>query len=165
MKGFNILLVFLLGLFSCLGQEQSKVVPVRENVSRTFYGTEFKLDKVRQKNEVWQKYTTLAVSDTINLKFVTTVKEVCKVKGCWMIVELGEGEQAMVRFKDYGFFMPMDIPEKEVVLNGMAYVEEMSVADQKHFAADAGSTSVEIAKITAPKRTYSFEASGVLITN
>ena len=82
-----------------------------------------------------------------------------------MVVELPEGEQAMVRFKNYGFFMPFDILEKEVVLNGLAFVEEMSVEDQKHYAKDAGKSADEIAKISTPKRTFSFEASGVLVPN
>jgi len=71
----------------------------------------------------------------------------------------------MVRFKNYGFFMPSDISEKEVVLNGLAFVEEMSVEDQKHYTRDAGKFADEISKIITPKRTFSFEASGVLVPN
>ena len=41
----------------------------------------------------------------------------------------------------------------------------MSVEDQQHYAKDAGKTDIEIAKITAPKRTFSFEATGVLVPN
>ena len=69
----------------------------------------------------------------------------------------------MVKFKDYGFFMPKDIAGKEVIINGKAYVEEVSVDEQRHYAEDAGKTKEEIAKITEPKRTFSFEADGVLI--
>ncbi|MGO4920756.1 DUF4920 domain-containing protein [Maribacter spongiicola] len=159
MKGFNILLVFLFGVFSCLGQHEAK------SGSAEFYGEEFKIISLSSKDDVMKQFTSMPVSDSLNLQFKTKVKEVCKVKGCWMIVELPQGEQAMVRFKDYGFFMPADILEKEVVLNGLAFVEEMSVDDQKHYAKDGGKTEDEIAKITAPKRTYSFEASGVLVPN
>ena len=34
------------------------------------------------------------------------VVEVCQEKGCWMKVERPNGENLMVKFKDYGFFMP-----------------------------------------------------------
>tara|TARA_R110000868_G_scaffold1075_4_gene8246 strand:+ start:3061 stop:3540 length:480 start_codon:yes stop_codon:yes gene_type:complete len=159
MKGFNILLVFLFGIFTCLAQQNSEIS------SSQFYGEEFEPTSLSNKDEVWQTFLSMPVSDSLNLQFKSKVKEVCKVKGCWMIVELPKGEQAMVRFKDYGFFMPADILEKEVVLNGLAFVEEMSVKDQQHYAKDAGKTDIEIAKITAPKRTFSFEATGVLVPN
>tara|TARA_R110000744_G_scaffold19680_10_gene51794 strand:- start:3580 stop:4059 length:480 start_codon:yes stop_codon:yes gene_type:complete len=159
MKGFNILLVFLIGIFTCLAQQNPEIS------SSQFYGEEFEPTSLSNKNEVWQTFSSMPVSDSLNLQFKSKVKEVCKVKGCWMIVELPKGEQAMVRFKDYGFFMPADILEKEVVLNGLAFVEEMSVEDQQHYAKDAGKTDIEIAKITAPKRTFSFEATGVLVPN
>ncbi|MFT5738534.1 MAG: hypothetical protein ACI9SG_002890, partial [Maribacter sp.] len=96
-------------------------------------------------------------------KFFAKVKEVCKAKGCWMKLELANGEEAMVKFKDYGFFMPMDIEGKEVVVSGLAFVEALSVKDQKHYAEDGGATADEMAKIIAPKRTYGFEADGVLL--
>lgn len=165
MKGFNILLVFLFGFFSCFAQKDSKTLPSKETNSGVYYGEEFALDAVDQQKEVWQKYTSMVNSDSLHVQFKAKVKEVCKVKGCWMVVELPEGEQAMVRFKDYGFFMPFDIPGKEVVLNGLAFVEEMSVEDQKHYAIDAGKSTDEIAKMVTPKRTFSFEASGVLVPN
>ncbi|SKB26727.1 DUF4920 domain-containing protein [Maribacter arcticus] len=165
MKGFNILLVFLFGFFSCFAQKDSKILPSKDTNSGTYYGEEFTVDAVDLEKEVWQKYTSMAISDSLHVQFKTKVKEVCKVKGCWMIVELPEGEQAMVRFKNYGFFMPSDISEKEVVLNGLAFVEEMSVEDQKHYAKDASKSADEIAKILTPKRTFSFEASGVLVPN
>ncbi|MEP2239435.1 MAG: DUF4920 domain-containing protein [Maribacter sp.] len=159
MKGFNILLVFLFGFFTCLAQQDAEID------ASEFYGEEFKITSLSDKNEVMAQFASMAVSDSLNLQFKTKVKEVCKVKGCWMIVELPEGEQVMVRFKDYGFFMPADILDKEVVLNGLAFVEEMSVGDQQHYAKDGGKTAEEIAKITTAKRTYSFEATGVIVPN
>ncbi len=165
MKHFNILLVFLFGIFSGYSQSNTTAQPNVDAASGTFYGTQFKTDKVQTLADVWEKYSSLGVSDSLNVSFKTKVKEVCKVKGCWMIVELPNQEQAMVRFKDYGFFMPTDIPNKEVILNGVAFVEEMSVADQQHYAEDAGQKKEDVAKITAAKRTYSFVANGVLVPN
>ena len=42
-------------------------------------------------------------------KITGKVTEVCQEKGCWMKIERENGEQLMVKFKDYGFFMPTDI--------------------------------------------------------
>ena len=79
-----------------------------------------------------------------------------------MRLDMGE-EEAMIKFKDYGFFMPMDIKGEEVIVSGNAFVDEMSVEDQRHFAEDAGKSKEEIAAITQPKRTLSFTADGVLL--
>ena len=79
-----------------------------------------------------------------------------------MKLDLGNDQEAMVRFKDYGFFMPLNA-EGEVIVNGKAFVSETSVEELRHYAEDAGKSAEEIAAITAPKRTYSFEADGVLL--
>ena len=74
-----------------------------------------------------------------------------------------EDKNIMVRFKDYGFFVPLDASGKEVIVKGKAYVNKVSVADLKHYAEDAGKSEEEIAEITEPKIEYAFEANGVLI--
>lgn len=108
-------------------------------------------------------YESMTVGDSIDAKMSAKVEEVCQAKGCWMKLDLPNGEQVMVKFKDYGFFMPKDISGKEVIINGKAYVEEVSVEEQRHYAEDGGATPEEIAKITTPKKTYSFLADGVLL--
>lgn len=91
------------------------------------------------------------------------VVSVCQEKGCWMKVEKAGGETMMVKFKDYGFFMPKDIVGKEVVLDGEAAVKETSVKQLKHYAGDAGKSKEEISRIKAPKKELIFTAKGVLV--
>ena len=91
------------------------------------------------------------------------VTEVCQEKGCWMKLDKGNGETVMVKFKDYGFFMPKDIVGKEVVLEGEAIVKEVSVKQQQHYAKDAGKSEEEIKKITKAKKELQFIAKGVLV--
>lgn len=114
-------------------------------------------------DEMRAKFKNLKAGDTLNVKFTSTINEVCKKKGCWMKLDLGEEQESMVRFKDYGFFMPLNADAKEVVVNGKAYVTEISVDELQHYAKDAGKSEEEIAQITEPKYTYAFEADGVLI--
>ncbi|RSC95824.1 DUF4920 domain-containing protein [Tenacibaculum singaporense] len=113
--------------------------------------------------EMRTKFKNLKKGDTLNIKFTSTINEVCKKKGCWMKLGLGEEQESMVRFKDYGFFMPLNADNKEVVVNGKAFVTEISVDELQHYAKDAGKSEEEIAKITEPKYTYAFEADGVLM--
>ena len=52
---------------------------------------------------------------------------------------------------------------KEVVVNGKAFVAEVSVEEQRHYAEDAGRSKEEIEAITEVQKTLSFEADGVLV--
>jgi hypothetical protein len=105
----------------------------------------------------------MQIGDSINSKMSAKVISVCQAKGCWMTLNLENGNEVMVKFKDYGFFMPKDIAGKEVIINGKAFVNEVSVDELRHYAEDAGKTDEEIESITEPKKTFSFEADGVLL--
>ena len=111
-----------------------------------------------------EKYKTLKPGDTIEVKVASKINEICQNKGCWMTLDLGNDETAFVKFKDYGFFVPMNAQKRETIIEGKAFVEETSVAELKHYAEDEGKTSEEIAKIIAPKTEYKFLAHGVLIS-
>lgn len=110
-------------------------------------------------NELAGKMNTGAFSGKVSGK----VTEVCQEKGCWMKLEKPNGESLMVKFKDYGFFMPKDIVGHEVVLEGEAVTKEVSVKQLRHYAEDAGKTKEEIEKINAPKKETQFIAKGVLV--
>ncbi len=128
------------------------------------YGKKINPDNSLTATEMKQRYAGLKVGDTIAVKFTTTVKSVCKMKGCWMTLELPQTEEdPMIKFKDYSFFVPKDVEGKEVIVEGVAFIEETSIADLKHFAEDAGKTAKEISEIVTPKKSMSFIADGVLI--
>jgi hypothetical protein len=113
--------------------------------------------------EVFAQLKVLKVGDRLPIKFTSTIKEVCTSKGCWMKLPLNETEETMVRFKDYGFFMPLDSEGKEVIVEGVAFVKQTSVEELQHYAKDAGKSTEEISKIIAPESTFAFEANGVLL--
>ncbi|QJD78797.1 DUF4920 domain-containing protein [Spirosoma rhododendri] len=92
-----------------------------------------------------------------------TVEDVCKMKGCWMKVNTGDGQTMRVMFKDYGFFVPKDIVGKKVVMEGVAETTETSVDELRHYAEDAGKSKAEIAKITKPEKALTFMADGVIV--
>lgn len=158
MKRINTLLVFLLTFYGANAQNHR---PVHNGLSA--FGTEIEADGALNVQEMAEKYQVLAVNDTLRTKFMATVTNVCQAKGCWMKLQLQDGTEAMVKFKDYAFFMPTDSAGKEVIVNGKAFVEEMSIEDQKHYAKDAGKSEAEIAQITTPLKSFGFEADGVLL--
>ena len=107
----------------------------------------------------------MSETDSIPAKVMGAVGSVCQVKGCWMdMVSNSEGNVPMrVSFKDYGFFVPMDITGRTVVLDGYAYRSVTSVEDLRHYAEDEGLSKEEIEKITEPQEEIKFLASGVLL--
>ncbi len=163
-KIFFIVLLSLIVVSCNEGKKkESPVVEAEEmEIAYQSFGEEINDEGVLSKAEIIEKYKNLKPGDTVAVKFTSEVKEVCQSKGCWMRMDMGE-EEAMIKFKDYAFFMPKDIAGQEVIVDGMAFVEEMSVEDQRHYAEDAGKTQEEIEAITEPKRTLSFVSSGVLI--
>ncbi|WP_238474619.1 DUF4920 domain-containing protein [Maribacter algarum] len=165
MKRINILLVFFFGITIISAQNSQSHTEQKAVAPTVFPSFGMQIDETNaiSASEMSEKYAIMKPTDTLQTKFVAKVTEVCQSKGCWMRVELQDGQETMVRFKDYGFFMPKDIKGKEVIVNGLAFVEEMSVKDQQHYAKDAGKSDDEITKITAAKKTLGFEADGVLL--
>lgn len=142
----------------------SSVITAQENTGEYIsVGTPINAEKILSSSHMYQNYQDLKAGDTLNVSFKAEVNSVCENKGCWMKLNLDNEEEVMVKFKDYAFFVPKDIGGKEVIVNGEAYVEEMSVEDQRHYAEDAGASREEIEKIVKPKKTLSFIADGVKI--
>ena len=129
------------------------------------YGESFDIKTPLTSNELGALYDNMKNGDVIeNVQFKSTIESVCKKKGCWMKVDLGKGEeQSFVRFKDYGFFMPLDGEKSDIVVNGKAFVSEISVDKLRHYAEDAGKSKEEIAQITKPQLQFNFEADGVYL--
>ena len=165
MKQFNILIGVFAVFLSCQSVEKRDKTDNSkgELVEYASFGAEVDASGSSSQEDMLAIYQQLKATDTVTAKFTAAVTEVCQSKGCWMKLKLEDGAEAMVRFKDYGFFVPKDIAGKEVIVSGNAFVDMMSVEDQQHYAEDEGKTAEEIALITSPKKTYSSEASGVLI--
>lgn len=95
--------------------------------------------------------------------FVGIVKEVCPKKGCWIKLELPGGKAATVKMKDYGFFVPVALTGKKILINGAAELKTTSVAELKHLAEDAKKPQSEIDAITNPKETLTITATGIKV--
>lgn len=96
-------------------------------------------------------------------KIAGEIKEVCTKKGCWLTMDLPNGESMRVTFKDYGFFVPTTSQGYPIILEGVAVLTETDVETLRHYAEDGGMSKEEVAAITEPKREITFEAVGVVI--
>jgi hypothetical protein len=127
------------------------------------FGSKITADKALTKEQMTQKYASLKKGDTVNVKFKSKIMSVCKKKGCWMKMDLADNKESFIRFKDYGFFVPLNADNSEAVVSGKAFIDVISIDELKHYAKDGGKPQEEIDKITQPKVTYAFQADGVLI--
>ncbi len=160
-------LALFCSLFFACGNAQQEVATeettetsTAETVEATF-GAEFDAATFMPANNLLASYDEASLTDTVSTTLRGTVSEVCQAKGCWMTIATGTDEEMMVKFKDYGFFMPKDISGREVVMHGKAFLQLTPVEELQHYAEDAGKTAEEIAMITEPKRELHFLAEGV----
>ena len=152
----------LLGWTGCATGDapSSELAPsVEDNI--TFYGevidTEGGLD-----GPALRKALSLSDGRT-QVRLEGEITATCPQKGCWMNVASG-GDTVFVRFQDYGFFVPTEGAEgKRTIVEGEAFFDTLSVADQQHYAQDAGWSAEDIAGITEPAYELAFMATGVLI--
>lgn len=164
MKKLKFILAILAILLSFQVEAQKATKSNAQNLSGyASFGEKFTPNKVISKDAMLKKYKNLKKGDSIPVQFKTTINSVCKKKGCWMKLDLGKGESSFVKFKDYGFFVPLNADNKEVIVNGYAFVDVVTVDELKHYAKDAGKSKDEIAKIKKPEVTYSFTSTGVYI--
>tara|TARA_B100000989_G_scaffold76526_1_gene54297 strand:- start:54 stop:512 length:459 start_codon:yes stop_codon:yes gene_type:complete len=145
---------------------------------KTFTILCFSISSYAQSNDKYGTYgESFEKSEIINYElskdtFMNSVSKVklegeilssCPMKGCWMRISV-EQDTILVRFKDYGFFVPKSgIEGKNTIINGNLSIDTLSVAQLRHYAEDAGKSKREISLITKPEFTISFLADGVLI--
>ena len=163
MKKIICLLAFAVSTVSCGKKEEIKE---EVKIVDTFavFGDSISKEGALSSTEMMKKFETLKEGDTIDVKFYSKINSICQKKGCWMNVALENENSTFVKFKDYAFFVPMNAENKDVIVEGKAYVSIESVDDLKHYAKDAGKSQTAIDSIVAPKTTYSFMANGVLIS-
>ncbi|MCH7405216.1 DUF4920 domain-containing protein [Belliella aquatica] len=163
MKSKFLLVLILPLFFACNNATEVKTENTEEETTAQVPGNYGAIVEEMEIMTISQLYDELASKGEFEGKVIGQIKEVCSKKGCWMTLELPNGESMRVTFKDYGFFVPLTSQGYPVIIEGSATKTETDVATLKHYAEDAGKTKEEIDAITAPKLEYAFEAVGVII--
>lgn len=149
-------------LAACGSKPQTRLQAIEYVKGTAVYG-----DSVKNENVIdYQAIpTAMKHEDEMDLKIKGLVSEVCNKKGCWLSMKLENGQEMRVTFKDARISVPANLKGKEVILDGLAYVDTISIEKQKHYAEDAGKAPEDIAKITSPKRELAFQATGLVVLN
>nr|WP_240901872.1 DUF4920 domain-containing protein [Wenzhouxiangella sp. XN24] len=88
-----------------------------------------------------------------------TVSKVCQKKGCFFVAQDGDSV-ARITFVDYSFFVPTDSGGKDVTIVGTFKRKQLSEAQARHYAEDAGE---DPAAIEGPLEEYAIVATSVMI--
>lgn len=159
MKYLTTTCILLLTISAC---NSGSAEPKISADGKEYFGAEISPEKVVKEGEFKAMFDEQA-SDSVFVAVEGDVVAVCKKKGCWMTMDIGNNEELFVKFKDYDFFMPLNCEGRTAVMEGWAYKEEMTVEELQHYAYDEGKTEEEIAAITEPEVSYTFMANGVIM--
>lgn len=157
MKNFILTFCISLALFAC---NNSDSTVTDENVEYEYFGEEIDKDGAIAAADFLANFEE---GDSIEMKITGEIASVCSKKGCWMTMDVHAEDDLMIRFKDYGFFVPLNAGGRMATIEGWAYKEVLSVQELKHYAFDAGESDEAIEAITEPEVSYSFMANGVII--
>src|SRR5688572_12727839 len=105
----------------------------------------------------------LVNEEAVPTKIKAKVTDVCPKKGCWISLAMPDSTKVFVKMKDYGFFVPVDLIGKTVILDGEAVMKTASVEELQHYAEDAKKSKEEIAAIRKPQKEIRFTAKGILV--
>jgi hypothetical protein len=104
----------------------------------------------------------IAHNNTTKAKLRGIVKNVFK-KGTWLQLNGDTEKEILVNFGSRAISFPQSLIGKEVVLDGEARLETLSVDQQKNFAIENEISEAEISKINAFKEVQLLEAKGLVV--
>ncbi|MDA3942891.1 MAG: DUF4920 domain-containing protein [Bacteroidetes bacterium] len=113
--------------------------------------------------DVVEAIAQITADTTNDLKIKGEIVEVCQHSGCWITMDMGNGETLMVNMLDHAYEVPKDAAGKSVWVEGVAVRELIPVEMLKHYARDAGRSQEEINAISKPEWKYTVDARGVII--
>ncbi|OQP64595.1 DUF4920 domain-containing protein [Niastella populi] len=122
-------------------------------------------EKIHTENaiDIAQIPAKLNEKESFNTKVKAKVLDVCPKKGCWLKLAVNDSTTAFVKMKDYGFFLPVAVKGKTIVMDGEVKMLTTSVDELQHYAKDAKKSQAEINAITQPKKEIRFTATGITV--
>lgn len=154
----SILVILIVASLASCNPEPTKL-SAQENVKGLVYGDSVMNDNVI---ELTALSTAMGEEDRLDLKVKGKVDHVYPAKH-WLAMKLNNGEEMLISFEDSTLKVPATLKGKEVILDGYAYSDTLSIDDQIAYAQEAGKTPEEVAKITTPKISVLFKAKGLVV--
>lgn len=168
MKKIFLTVMLSLGTLTFAQTENNKKPspPEGKAIVGEIYGTEVSDSSIKNAITATELEKKLQENNKIvNVSIKGKVEEVCDKKGCWLTVKTDSKDRFFVKMKDYGFFVPLALRGKNVILQGDAELKMTSVEELQHYAEDAKKSKEEIAMITKPSQEVRFLASGIKVVD
>ncbi len=162
MKKLFLLAMLFAVLMACnnASTSETKTTTAEAKAAPQYFGEKITADGAKPTDSL---VTMMGDQKEMACKLTGKIEAVCQKKGCWMELKNADNSTMRVTFKDYAFFMPKDCSGKTAIVEGIAKVDETSVADLKEYAKDNGDKQEAIDAITEPKKELVFEAKGVIL--
>jgi hypothetical protein len=160
MKYLSLTLLILVAVSCTQTQQQPGKTGEVSKSSTGNFGNEFSGNNAIP---VTQAAGIFSGSDTVAITISGKIAASCKHSGCWMDLDMGNGETIHVTFKDEAFTIPVDAAGKSAIAEGIAIRELIPVETLQNYAREEGKSDEEVAAITKPVYAYEFIADGVLI--
>ncbi len=164
LQRFSLLAILLALMVSC-GQQSAKQDEYKHKTgspipdAEGFYGLKFEIVDITPAYKIPE---ALSNANGVELVVNGSILDVCQMSGCWLEMDMMNGESIFVTFKNDSFVIPMDRIGSDVTIKGFANKESVGVEMLKRIAADEGKSEEEIAAISQPEEEYSFVASGLI---
>lgn len=155
--------VLLLLMMACNQQPDTNKDEAATDKTNTVEGSYGALITEENAVPVSEVKTLLANNDTLQVKLKGEIAACCQNTGCWMDLEMANGDTLTVTFSNSDFVIPTDSKGKTTYIEGVARKELQPVEKLRNMAAEQGKSKEEIAAINEPQWAYTFEAKGVLI--
>lgn len=122
-----VVLVALAGVAGCASRPAAPVATY--GATPTMGTAPLPLDRALSEENVGK---TLAVKGR--------VAEVCKMKGCWMVLT-DDRDTVRITFKDYAFFVPRDLAGQTVVAEGILSRKVLTDEEAEHLAGESSAST------------------------
>jgi len=163
-KIYFILLLFVSILMACnqTGQKVKEDTTVEEVTLQSTgnFGETISSENAIQVVELEGLFES---ENTVSTKVTGEITACCQHSGCWMDIDMGDGQLVNITFEEGAFTVPKDAAGKNAIIEGVATREIIPVETLKLYAKDEGKSQEEIDAITEPGVSYSIVASGVII--
>lgn len=106
---------------------------------------------------------TFSYKDSTEIKVKAYVNKTCKKNGSWMVLNLEDGDEMRVSFKDYGFFVPKNADNYLAIVKGHIHLDSLAHKKMRQGSLESEPNQKNTDSTKQDKVKLGFEASGVML--
>lgn len=162
---FTFIILFSFLIVSC-SKDAKKTDDMHNSKSADLGDGAYGFVKIDEQNaiSVEELFNTAMNNDeNLTIKAKGKITKVCQHSGCWVTIEMPNGKDMLVEFKDEFSIPKKGMVGKSIYFQGKTEKEIYSVDELRSNAMKDGKSKEEVEAITEPEIDIKFIAEGVLI--